>query len=603
MASAADAAALERAAALLRQGKPEAAEPICREILSRTPTAAAATHLCGLIRRQLNDLSGSETLLSRSIELEPGRAEFHFNLANLLRHQSRLAEARDCYQRSVSLDGRNAGARLGLVRTLNDLGQRAAAEAEARQLIAVTPRDAQAWSALAMTLRDQGRLFEAESAYDQAIKVNPTYAPAHYNMGSVLVELERTEQALAALQRAQTLGVGGFELAFMQGRALLQAYRIEEAERSFAVAVSLRPQHAQAQLNLARIRFMRSDPAFSRDLRLAAQAHPSRIELQVLLGELLQRAGDHPAAESVLRDCIKQHGAVPEVRAALAHLLLTEGRLAEAEIEAAGAAADRPENAQIAEHWVSILLAQGKAAEAAAVVSTQRARFPLDQGWLAYEASVARLTGLARYAELYDYDRFVHSYDLSAPPGWSSLQELNDALAKSLGERHPFSSHPLDQSLRNGSQTARSLETETDAAIQAMVRCFAEPLGDYCRSLGSDPDHPLLARNTGKTVFSGIWSIQLRRSGFHVNHFHPHGWVSSAYYVAVPSECEDADAKSGWLKFGEPRFPVPGAQPARHVQPRAGRLVLFPSYMWHGTNPILGEQTRTTIAFDAVPQP
>jgi hypothetical protein len=30
-------------------------------------------------------------------------------------------------------------------------------------------------------------------------------------------------------------------------------------------------------------------------------------------------------------------------------------------------------------------------------------------------------------------------------------------------------------------------------------------------------------------------------------------------------------------------------------------LVLFPSYFWHGTVPISGNQTRLTVAFDAVP--
>jgi hypothetical protein len=29
--------------------------------------------------------------------------------------------------------------------------------------------------------------------------------------------------------------------------------------------------------------------------------------------------------------------------------------------------------------------------------------------------------------------------------------------------------------------------------------------------------------------------------------------------------------------------------------------VLFPSYMWHGTNAIHGADPRTTIAFDALP--
>jgi hypothetical protein len=94
----------------------------------------------------------------------------------------------------------------------------------------------------------------------------------------------------------------------------------------------------------------------------------------------------------------------------------------------------------------------------------------------------------------------------------------------------------------------------------------------------------------------------MRRGGFHLNHVHPLGWLSSAYYVSVPAEVEDASARSGWIKFGEPRFPMPGATAGLFVQPKPGRLVLFPSYMWHGTNAIQGDEPRTSIAFDAVPE-
>jgi hypothetical protein len=87
-----------------------------------------------------------------------------------------------------------------------------------------------------------------------------------------------------------------------------------------------------------------------------------------------------------------------------------------------------------------------------------------------------------------------------------------------------------------------------------------------------------------------------------VNHIHPEGWISSAYYVSVPAEVADENTKDGWLKFGEPRYPTPGAGPRRFVQPRPGRLVLFPSYLWHGTNPIHGDEPRLTIAFDCVPR-
>jgi hypothetical protein len=42
---------------------------------------------------------------------------------------------------------------------------------------------------------------------------------------------------------------------------------------------------------------------------------------------------------------------------------------------------------------------------------------------------------------------------------------------------------------------------------------------------------------------------------------------------------------------------VPGLAPYRLVEPKPGRLVLFPSTMWHGTRPFPAGE-RLTIAFD-----
>jgi len=95
----------------------------------------------------------------------------------------------------------------------------------------------------------------------------------------------------------------------------------------------------------------------------------------------------------------------------------------------------------------------------------------------------------------------------------------------------------------------------------------------------------------------------MRGQGRHANHLHPEGWISSAYYVTVPKEAEDQNARNGWIKFGEPSLDLPLKDPIRRaVQPVPGRLVLFPSYTWHGTIPLQASSARTTIAFDAIPQ-
>ena len=78
------------------------------------------------------------------------------------------------------------------------------------------------------------------------------------------------------------------------------------------------------------------------------------------------------------------------------------------------------------------------------------------------------------------------------------------------------------------------------------------------------------------------------------------GWLSSAYYVDLPKVVSDGEDRQGWIKFGEPNLDV--GQTAEHFeQPKPGRLVLFPSYMWHGTVPFTGPDTRLTLPFDIVP--
>lgn len=586
---------------LVRQGKLAEAETACRHLLGKAPRHAAATHLLGLIRKDRGDIADGERLLRESIAIEPRQPEFKANLANLLRRTGRPKLAEALYREALQLNPNQPGARVGLIRALSDQGEHVSAEAEARSLLAANERDSTAWSLLAMTLREQMRLPEAEQAYRRAIQAAPAQPQAYHNLGSVLNRMDRAEEALEALNHAQSLGLSGLELLFNRGIALTQLLRLDEAERAFEQAIALNPLHGEAHVNLARVRFMRGDVNFSRSIAETALAR-SDPNLQILLSLLLRRAGDLPKAESTLRDVIQRHGASPEACATLAEVLLDSGQLKEAETHALEAVSARPNDQRYCDILVSILLSRGRAQDALPFINRQRELNPLVQSWLAYQATAARMLGDPLYQELYDYDRLVRTYDIEAPIGWSSMQELNAALLQALNTRHPFAKHPLDQSLRNGSQTARNLLVEADPAIRAILEIFKLPLQDYQQRIGVDPKHPLTARNQGPTSIVGAWSVQLRREGYHVNHVHPEGWISSAYYVAVPEEVQDDTLMSGWLKFGEPRFAVPGVGPEAVIQPRPGRLVLFPSYMWHGTNPIHGSEPRTTIAFDAVPR-
>jgi tetratricopeptide (TPR) repeat protein len=347
---------------------------------------------------------------------------------------------------------------------------------------------------------------------------------------------------------------------------------------------------------------MRGDPEFASALENATRTEPGSVPLALLLAELLWRAGELDAAELTARRLLRREGADAAVHAMLAAILLEAGRAGEAEAHALEAAADHPDESVLL-NLVSILLARGAADDAAAFIGTQLLRRPDAPAWLALEATAARVLGKERYRELYDYERLVRVFDLEAPRGWSSMAELNEALALTLAERHRFTAQPLEQTLRHGTQTSRSLLTDTDPAVRAILQAFAAPIEEYRRQLPTASGHPLTRANNGTSRFTGAWSVRLHRNGYHVNHYHPDGMLSSAYYVQVPAETAESALRAGWLKFGEPRYPVPGVEAAHFVEPRPGRLVLFPSYMWHGTNPIHGNEPRVCIAFDVRPRP
>jgi hypothetical protein len=64
-----------------------------------------------------------------------------------------------------------------------------------------------------------------------------------------------------------------------------------------------------------------------------------------------------------------------------------------------------------------------------------------------------------------------------------------------------------------------------------------------------------------------------------------------------------SEAHGGGIKFGEPDIDIgPAGAARRRIQPATGRLVLFPSYMWHGTEPFESDEPRMTVAFDVVPE-
>lgn len=198
---------------------------------------------------------------------------------------------------------------------------------------------------------------------------------------------------------------------------------------------------------------------------------------------------------------------------------------------------------------------------------------------------------------------------LEGDPRLVSVHDIGDAvgsideLASCLRDIHSAVYQPLDQSLRNGTQTDGPLFSRADPEIRRLRAAILAAVECHVASLPSaDPRHPTLSPRRDRVRFAGSWSVRLTGSGRHVSHVHPQGWISSAFYVTLPDAGQGGDARSGWLELGEADDLGPPAALLASVEPKPGRLVLFPSTMWHGTRPFQDGE-RMTVAFDIARSP
>jgi len=537
-----------------------------RRLLAANPDLAEAWRLQAIALRGLRRLDEAEAALREALRLEPSHVSATVALSEVLVATDRAAEAREVLAPFVARDDAD---------------------------ILVLTAEAAALKAL-------GRLEDAATTYERARQSAPDSAVAEHNLAGVLGEMQRFAESEAAVTRAFAKGLDAAETWLVHGRALQGLGDLDGAADAYDEAIRRRPTFPDALSDLAQLIWMRTQDIAQATTPLdrAMAQFPHVPDLRARKAKLLEYAGDIASAYAALDVDADASLGDPVIQTMAAHLASTFDppvALAHAERAFALAPGQRAVVAGLAEAQ----LAAGDAHAAARTAQSMRERWPLDQHGIGLLAVAWRLIGDLRYRELYDYERMVRAYRIDPPDGWTSLETYLTDLTAALTRLHSYRTHPVGQSLRHGSQTQQNLARSDDPAIRAFFQAIDGPIRRHIAWLGAGED-PLRLRATGEYAFNGMWSVRLRPGGFHISHLHQMGWLSSAFYVALPAAIERG--REGWIEFGRPGEPTEPALDAEHaIKPEPGLLVLFPSYMWHGTVPFSGEDPRLTIAFDLTP--
>ncbi|MDQ0462788.1 uncharacterized protein (TIGR02466 family) [Caulobacter ginsengisoli] len=457
-------------------------------------------------------------------------------------------------------------------------------------------------AAYAAALKAVGRTKDAYDVQRGSSRAFPNDRIAWHNLAAAAVDVDNPREAKAAAEKAFALGLDAPETWTIYGRVLIALGDTAGGQAALEKAVARAPGHAVAAVLLAKLIWMRTADADAAVAPLRNGINSPGADLSMVLVEakILEAAGRTGEASDLLEGWTQGYPNDAMLARATGQARMERGELPGAEWMMRRAVSLDPRLTAAYVGLASVLMAQGKAEEALAAAKAAAEIDPGDQSTWGWIATAARALDLPQHRELYDYDAFVRPYRIETPEGWPSLEAYLADLDAALSRIHTMRAAPSDQTLRAGIQTIDDLAQSQDPAIKAFFRAIDKPIRAYMAEMGQGND-PLRSRNTGQYRISDIWSVLLREQGFHVDHFHPRGWISSAFYVSLPPIVDDGKHE-GWIEFGQPPFAVqPPQPPERFVRPEPGTLVLFPSYMWHGTVPFEGSDRRLTIAFDAVP--
>lgn len=593
--------------ALLRIQRKEfaQAERVLDIVFSSRPDDPNAVYVLAQLRHLQNRLTEAQGLYRRALALDPTRPEVQFHLGQALTIAGELDDAVAAFKESIRLRPERPEAHFELGMTLQRKLDWSSAERCYREVLRLDPNFLAAKHALATTLISLGCPRESElaarAALPQAAGDARWFAAFKHTIAVAISEQHRYDEAILAFEEVQAIAP---TLPFVDhncANAMIASGRFADGEAMFRRALAREPLDFMAHRGLNQLLWRLGRPGFLESYDKTAAVHPQEATIHIEKGRLLLIHEQHAEAREAFDGALKLRPQDERAREGLASALTRLGRHDQAIAELESIAARWPKSAEIRAGLAECFVRSGQTQKALDAVQAALTRSPNYQLALALRNTALRQQGDPKGAE--DYQRFIQAFDLTPPEGYADTEsfhrELLPYLERLLGEAPPegatgtrLISRTSGTIFGAGAEIITRLRSHMDKAVAA-----------YVNGLEKDGSHPFLKRHDKELRYAGSWCTRVSPGGSIPNHIHDNGWLSGIYFVSLPEDVADRERQKGWLKFGEPPFDSHLRLPIElMIEPKPGRLVLFPSYLWHGSVRFEAPQSRVTVSFDAVPE-
>jgi len=447
-------------------------------------------------------------------------------------------------------------------------------------------------------------------------------------LGNTLKELGRLEEAERSFKKAITIKPAYAEAHSNLGNTLKELGRLEDAETSYNNAIAIKPAYAEAHYNLGiSLQELGKLEAAGASYSKAIAIKPDFAEAHSNLGNTLQELGRLEDAEASYKKAIVIKPDYAQAHSNLGITLQELGRLEDAETSYKKAISLKPDHEVTQYNLGMWYCEQGKYKQATELLLRSK-NFKNSQSYLLkcwyflneqslfYEL-LESLTGQGITDALIGsfVCRAAIKFGIEkANPFCSS--PLNYVFKTDLSKKYDFEGKFVKPTLSilndtkvqnrsqtlltNGLQTSGNLFTLENILIDEIKKIIELEIENY-RLYFKDSKEGLIKNWPDAYSLHG-WLIRMKNGGALRPHMHEKGWISGSIYINVPPKLNINDGNLVVCIEDDALLSESQDNKKNIIDVTTGSLCLFPASLLHYTIPFESDEDRIVLAFDVIPK-
>jgi tetratricopeptide (TPR) repeat protein len=231
---------VRRATAAFNSGRPDEARRLCEEGLARQPGDPMLHHLVAAVLFSAGEIQSARTHVETSLAKRPANTAAHLLAARIARDAKDFGGALSHLDRAIAIAPQRE-IFLEKARILDQAGHRLQAREAWRAILEVVPQNAEAAARLGRLAWEDGDHGLAVTLLERAA-ASDAPASISFDLGHARQDLRNYDGAATAYRKALEIKPDHAEAALNLGVVLQESGDLDNAMRAYAEAYRLRPQ-------------------------------------------------------------------------------------------------------------------------------------------------------------------------------------------------------------------------------------------------------------------------------------------------------------------------------------------------------------------------